>query len=285
MSTGEEKFEVGFHSWSFASLPLDEALRHIRDTGFDEAEIEADMLHLDPRFFPRCKLPDLRRLLQDLSLHPSSVHAPFSGVDLSAPTLEERKQTLDLLVDTLEFCKVIECSTMVVHPNHSDSLPIGPQAMKKNSIEALKRLIDKAEELGVKIALENMIDKGGGRFESRVADLREVINDLGSLYVGICLDTGHTNLLPSYNVSQGEEIAQAGKYLWTLHIHDNDGVEDRHWPPGDGNVDWGQVIRSLRKVNYRSVFMMEIQEAGNPDRVAKRCLQRAKQILARSDPK
>jgi len=285
MSTGEEKFEVGFHSWSFASLPLDEALRHIRDTGFDEAEIEADMLHLDPRFFPRCKLPDLRRLLQDLSLHPSSVHAPFSGVDLSAPTLEERKQTLDLLVDTLEFCKVIECSTMVVHPNHSDSLPIGPQAMKKNSIEALKRLIDKAEELGVKIALENMIDKGGGRFGSRVADLREVIEDVGSPYVGICFDTGDANLLPRHEVSQREEIVNAGKYLWTLHIHDNDGIEDRHWPAGDGNINWNQVIRSLRKVSHRGIFMMEIQEARNPDELAKRCLQRATQILSGNDPK
>jgi len=272
--------EAGFHSWSFASQSLDEALRHIRDAGFAEVEIQADKIHLDPRLFPRCNLPQLKDLLEDLSLHPNSVHAPINGVDLSTPYLDRKEQTINLLLNTLEYCGAIGCLTMVLHPNHSDSLPIGREAVRKNSVEALKGLINKTEDLGVKIALENMIDKGGGRFGSRVADLREIIEDVESSSLGICFDTGHTNLLSSRDVSQEKEIAQAGEYLWTLHMHDNDGKEDRHWAPGDGNIDWSQVIRSLRKVNYRGVLMMEVQERGNSDELAKRCLQRTNQMLA-----
>jgi len=271
--------KIGFHSWSFASLSLEKALRHIRDAGFAEVEINADNSHLDPRLFPRCDLSHLKRILDGLSLHPNSVHAPINGVDLSTPHSEGRKQTINLLLDTLEYCGAIGCPIMVLHPNHSDSLSIGPEAMRKNSVEVLGRFISKAEDQGVKIALENMIDKGDGRFGCRVADLRKIIEDVGSPSLGICFDMGHANLLPSCGDIQEKEIDQAGEYLWSLHIHDNDGKEDRHWPPGDGNIDWSQVVRTLRKVNYRGVFMMEVQERGNSDELAKGCLQRAAEML------
>lgn len=271
--------EVGFHSWSFASQSLEKALRDIKNAGFAEVEINADKIHLDPRIFPSCNLMDLKNLLKDLSLHPNSVHAPIDGVDLSTPHPEMRKQSIDLVMDTLEYCRSIECPIMVLHPSHSDSLPIGREAMRKNSLEALKELTGKAEDLGVKIALENMIDQAGGRFGSRVADLRQIIDDADSHLLGICLDTGHANLLPSREDVQEREIAEAGESLWTLHVHDNDGKEDRHWPPGDGTIDWNQVIRNLRKVDYRGIFMMEIQERGNPDELAKKCLQRATELL------
>lgn len=263
------KLEVGFHSWSFASLPLEKALRHIRDVGFTEVEITANELHLDPRLFSRSKLPHLKKLLKDLSLHPNSVHTPIDGVDLATPHPEGKKKTMDLLVDTLKYCRAIECPLMVVHPN-------GTEVLKKNSIQALKELAIKAEDLGVKVALENMIDRGDRTFGSRVTDLREIIEEVGSSFLGICFDIGHANLS---HANLGEEITKVGEYLWTLHVHDNDGKEDRHWPPGDGNIDWSEIISGLRKVNYRGIFMMEIWERGNPDELAKRCLQRATEIL------
>jgi len=274
-----EKWKIGFHTWSFASIPLEAALKHIRNAGFTEVEINADKIHLDPRVFPSLKLSRLKNLLDDLGLHPNSVHAPISGVDLSTQSPDIRKQSVDLLAKTLEYCRAIECPIMVMHPNHSDSLPLGAEAMKKNSIEAIGEVMEKAEELGVKVAIENMIDVGGGRFGSRVSDLKEIIKSVGSPYLGICFDTGHTNLLAGSDVSIGEEIVQAGEYLWTLHVHDNDGERDRHWPPGEGSIDWSQVIGSLRKVGYKGVFMMEIQERENPDVLARECLRIAAEMI------
>jgi len=76
-----------------------------------------------------------------------------------------------------------------------------------------------------------------------------------------------------------QEIIQAGDRLLTLHIHDNDGKMDWHWPPTDGNIDWRQVVTGLREVNYRGVFMMEIQERGDPDQLARSSLQKTRDIL------
>jgi len=182
-------------------------------------------------------------------------------------------------MDTLEYCRAIDCPIVVIHPNHSNSLPLGAEAMKRNSIEALKEIIAKAENLDVKIALENMIEKEERRFGSRSADLIEIIEAVGSLHLGVCLDIGHTNLIPKPAASLEDEILRAGDHLWTLHIHDNDGNMDYHWPPGDGNIDWSQVVRALRKVNYQGAFMMEVREGGDPDGLAKRSLQKAMEIL------
>jgi sugar phosphate isomerase/epimerase len=271
--------KIGYHTWSFASLPLDKALKHIREAGFKEVEITADKRHLDPRIYPRQKLPQLRSLLRSLCLHPNSVHAPIGGADLSVSNLEERKRAVGLLVHTLEYCRAIDCPIAVVHPNHSDSLSLGAEAMKGNSLEALKGIVAEAEDLDVKIALENMIEKDAPRFGSRIADLMEMIGHIGSSHLGICIDVGHTNLMPKPYVSIEQEITRAGDRLLTLHIHDNDGKMDWHLPPGDGNIDWRQVAGGLREVNYRGVFMIEVQERGDHDELARSSLQKTRDIL------
>jgi len=260
-------------------MPLEAALKHVKNAGFTEVEINANMAHMDPRVFPCSELPHLGNLLNDLELHPNSVHAPIEGVDLATQSPDIKKQSIELLTKTLEYCRAIECPIMVMHPNHSDSLPLGRETMKKNSIGAIREVVKKAEELGVKVAIENVIDKEGERFGSRTADLREIIENVDSSYLGICLDTGHANLLISSDASIREEILCAGEYLWTLHIHDNDGEKDCHWPPGDGNIDWSQVVKSLREVSYKGVFMMEIHERGDPDVLARRCLRIASDML------
>lgn len=257
-------------------------MRYIVDAGCTEVEIDADEGHLDPRIYRRGKLPKLRSLLEELSLHPNSVHVPIDGINLSTSKPEERRQAIKLLTYTLEYCKAIECSIAVVHPSHLDSLSIGTKAMKRNSVEALMEIVPRAEALGVKIALENMIEKEKPRFGSRVTDLIETIEEVGSSYLGVCLDVGHTNLMPARaRANLEDEIILAGERLWTLHINDNDGKEDHHWPPGDGNIDWGQVIRGLRKVNYKGVFMTEVAEKGDPKEFAKNLLLRTKEILAK----
>jgi len=280
-SSPTDMWKIGFHTWSFASMPLEEALKHVRNAGFTEVEITADKIHLDPRVFPRSSLPQLKRTLNDLGLHPNSVHAPINGVDLSAQSSYVRNCSIDLIGKTLEYCRVIDCPILVIHPNHSESLPLGRETMKRNSIEAIRKIAEKAEELGVRIAIENMIDKEGGRFGGRVSELKEIIKSVGSPYLGICFDTGHANLLPDSETSIGGEILKAGEYLWSLHIHDNDGEKDLHKPPGMGSIDWSQVIESLRKADYDGVFMMEIQERGNPDVQARECLRIAMEMLSK----
>jgi sugar phosphate isomerase/epimerase len=193
------------------------------------------------------------------------------------------------LSDTLCYCKSIKCPILVVHPNilGSNSLLLPDDVQRNNCIDSLGKIVDRTHDHSVKIALENLPDyEGNGRVASRVVDLIEIIEKVGSQNLGVCFDTGHTNITKHQNLTKKlemsleDEIMQAGKYLYTLHIQDNNGKEDIHLVPGDGNIEWTLVIRSLRQVNYKGTFMMEILEREDSDEQARRSHQKAAELLS-----
>jgi len=51
--------------------------------------------------------------------------------------------------------------------------------------------------------------------------------------------------------------------LFTLHISDYDGVDERHWLPGQGVIDWRAFVAALKDINYTGPFNYEIKI--NPD--------------------
>ncbi len=117
----------------------------------------------------------------------------------------------------------------------------------------LKALVPTAEELGVRICLENL----RGTF-AHVDDLLAVIDAVGSPALGICLDTGHLNIAET-GLTQKEFILRAGDKLHALHIADNEGKADQHMMPfGRGNVNWTSVMEGLSEIGYADCFNYEI---------------------------
>ena len=121
----------------------------------------------------------------------------------------------------------------------------------EQNIEQLKRLAAYVEGKDVMICLENL------RGIVRNADeLCYIIDRIGSDHFGICLDTGHLNLTDK---DQRAFILKAGKRLHALHIADNEGERDQHMMPfGRGNVNFLEVVRALREVDYEGLFNLEI---------------------------
>jgi sugar phosphate isomerase/epimerase len=44
----------------------------------------------------------------------------------------------------------------------------------------------------------------------------------------------------------------------TNHLSDNDGLEDRHWFPGDGVVDWHKIAQAFPKQKCSGRLLLEI---------------------------
>ena len=72
-------------------------------------------------------------------------------------------------------------------------------------------------------------------------------------HVGICFDITH--LVPEKPV---DFVRTAGKKIATVHIADFDGVEQKHWMPGRGTIEWAKVIDELLKAGYSGPFMYEV---------------------------
>lgn len=44
----------------------------------------------------------------------------------------------------------------------------------------------------------------------------------------------------------------------TMHVSDCDLLDERHWMPGKGAVDFGSIIRALRDVGYTGTWLYEV---------------------------
>jgi len=258
---------------AYESFDLVDALKRIRAVGFDEVEICADRTHLDPRVSSIEEVRRVKDLLNRIGLRPHSFHAPWTDVDLASPDSFKRESSLEAMMKTIDYCAKLGCPIMVLHANSSESLKyLTRKAMKQNTIDSVKTLAEYARDLNVKIALENLHEHAVKRFGSTVSDLKIIIKNVGSDCVGICLDTGHANMMRREGFSPEMEIGRAGKDLSSLHLHDNDGLEDRHWPLGRGTIDWHKVFEALGRANSDLVLMHEVFGDGDPDKIARECI-------------
>ncbi len=73
------------------------------------------------------------------------------------------------------------------------------------------------------------------------------------LRLALALDTGHANL----TATAAEETLAAGSLLATTHVHDNNGRQDSHEPPGHGTVDWADWGRALDQIRYGGPILLE----------------------------
>ena len=49
-----------------------------------------------------------------------------------------------------------------------------------------------------------------------------------------------------------------GDRVVALHVHDNDGLEDRHVAPYMGILDWERFIKGLKEIKYKGAMTLEI---------------------------
>jgi sugar phosphate isomerase/epimerase len=86
-----------------------------------------------------------------------------------------------------------------------------------------------------------------------MADLAGLVAELADPKLALALDTGHAHI----SADLGSETIAAGRLLRTTHVHDNNGRQDTHEPPGLGTIDWEAWTRALDAIDYRGPIMLE----------------------------
>ena len=122
-------------------------------------------------------------------------------------------------------------------------------------------LLKEAEKLDINVCLENMPFP---KHPIKTAkDIQNFVNELNHPNLKICFDTGHS-------VVCGEDPIEALKSLddklVCVHIHDNDGVTDRHWPPFTswGKTDWELFKQSFKKYHPDIPLSLECVYSKHP---------------------
>lgn len=248
-------FQVGIASWTCETDRAVDALRRIARHGFRQVELWCNYAHLDPRLGEDVTM--VREVLEEEGVRAVSLHAPFEfrGEKLSTEAVWEVWE--ELMARVLETAQLLEVGFLVVHPVLL-CVPSDPRHGEREVVAcqepSLKKVARSAGGRGIRIALENLRRKSTPAF----ADMRrlvELTRRLGEDNVGICLDTGHC--LAS-GLDPLREVDDCASQVYSFHLHENDGVEDLHWVPGKGWVDWPRFFDKLRKVNYDGSLILEV---------------------------
>jgi sugar phosphate isomerase/epimerase len=186
-----------------------------------------------------------------------SAHACWGGqsiraprVDLASPDAHAWAASLDDLRRCADWLAGAGGTYLVVHPGVVSD-PEDQPARRAALGDGLLALAGHAAERSLVVCVENMPP---GVFPgSRMADLSGLVAEVGHPALGVALDTGHAHIA----ADAPSETRAAGPWLRTTHVHDNNGRQDVHLPPGLGSIDWDAWRDALDEIEYEGPIMLE----------------------------
>ena len=172
--------------------------------------------------------------------------APFSEIDISNPDLAGA--TVDYYLDLVKKASAIGIEKFIVHPSGEPISPEDRPLRLACAKEHLALLAQQAAELGAVICVEDLPRTCLGNCSGEMLELLSANSALRS-----CFDTNHmlSEELVSYANAVGDKIV-------TLHVSDYDFVNERHWLPGEGDVDWKELYAAIRATGYSGPWLYEL---------------------------
>ncbi len=230
------------------------------DVGIDldlAVRLGAEVLEILPDWRQEPDPLSLRNRVADCGLTIHSAHGCWGGrairaerVDLGNLDADIRQSSLDDLRTCVDWIATAGGQYLVIHPGGL-SAPEQETSRREALSDGLIALADHARGSGVVVCVENM--PPGVYPGSRTVDLAKLIHELDRDELALTLDTGHANITSD----AAAETLAAGARLRTTHVHDNNGRQDTHEPPGLGTVDWDAWIEALDTVEYDGPIMLE----------------------------
>lgn len=177
-----------------------------------------------------------------------SVHLPFGNPwDISAFNDAERMAIIEAHTHVMDWARDWGAQVVVIHPSFEPIPDEQREQRLKLAAASVRELSERAHARGLKLAVEDLPRSCLGRDSAEIAALIS-----SAPHAVVCCDTNH--LLTE---KPEEFIRSIGSRIGTLHISDYDGVDERHWIPGRGIVNWPEVLQALMDSGYGGPFMFE----------------------------
>jgi sugar phosphate isomerase/epimerase len=248
-----DAWQVGLSTGCFFRTSIFEVMEPIRSHGISVIEICSYPAHLD--YHDTEKVRAAAERLASSGLQPFSFHAPFADhIDISAADVRRRQGSIAEMLAAVEAAAALGARHFVIHPGPEREGGANPEEhlrMLRNSADSLLTVAGECARHGIKLLLENMLPH---LFLGKTADLKWLMREIRAANPGFCLDTGHAHL--GGNLSRLVELF--GPELTMIHAADNRGINDDHLPPGKGGIDWRQLFRLLRAVDFQGIFIVEL---------------------------
>ena len=186
-----------------------------------------------------------------------TVHLPqLCNFDLSLTDDFARIKSIQNQKEIVNMVMPLGAKILVLHPDAGKVEEKDYGKRHKALIKSLKEFAPWCKERGLKIAIENLTQISSFQTSS---DLLEVIEAVGD-NIGICFDVNH-----NFKESHKHFIENAGKHIITMHISDNDGIAERHFFPGEGVINFKEIIELINNLGYNSTLVFECGQVFETD--------------------
>jgi sugar phosphate isomerase/epimerase len=198
-----------------------------------------------------------------------SVHLPITDLNPASENRALRRLTLRQWREGIRFAGDLGAALVVLHPGSIGPMDIPPRGhpafeqaasavarikdrIRPYAIDVVRACSELAQSLGMAVAVENVISPG---------DLVWTPDDHAKMLEGagdnVCavLDVGHAERAGFGWRAFWERLGQRIRHI---HLTDNDGVTDWHWPLGRGRIDFRGLVRALTASAYSGALVMEM---------------------------
>ncbi len=235
-------FSIGLSS---CGKELEEKLfADYKEAGITHMELSADAEILEELDFDKVKaLADKHGIVL------WSMHIPFSPFYFLDPSDPEKQETtLAYFRWCIKKGAAIGIRNFVVHPSAEPIAEHDRSRRMETAKQTLAVLADFATQYGAVIAVENLPRTCLGR------DSKDILALLSAHpALRCCYDTNH--LLSEDAI---DFIHAVGDKIITTHVSDYDFLNERHWLPGEGKVEWQRILSALKEVGYMGPWLYEL---------------------------
>ena len=254
--------KLGIYAGIGYPIPIEERIAKIKETGFDLIclDFEKEMEATETSWENQLKLAD------KYSLPVKEAHLTGSGMSSIWQDCEEAKFVCNRLIEELRDLSELGIPVGVAHVTWGLGAVNAPN---QNALDYFTKIAEAAEKYKVKLALENSVSD---------LHVRYVLDNIKSDYLGFCYDSGHENAF----TKGADYLDSYSDRLFAMHLHDNNGIKDNHYPPFDinGTVDWAKTVEKLKNTDiFKESVILEVGKQPEPfDDLLKRSYEAAKKL-------
>lgn len=185
-----------------------------------------------------------------LGLKVWSIHLPYGGgMDLTSDISESEnvlrnlKKYVDATIDMGPHCYVTHA-----HGRSENVSDEERSMLLKNANRNVAALSSYIAEKGAILAVEGLPRTCIG---NTAKECEYIIRDTKAK---ICFDVNHM-----MNDTHENFASVLGENIQTVHLSDYDLGDEKHWVPGDGKINWKEILGLLSGIHYTGPMMFEVK--------------------------
>lgn len=226
---------------------------------FRRSKIKAVELSLFPNVEPDSLLTKIhgeyaRKLKNEKIAEIASIHLPFMGGgkswDMSLADEDARKDVSMRLQQMIRDNADLFPANVTMHSSMEPPLEEHP-ARIECVCRTIEELLPLADEIGFSLNVEYLPRRCIGNC---TAELEKIISRFDAKHVNLCMDVNH--VMDKYNELPGI-ISHLAPRIRTFHFNDYDGIDEKHWFPGQGIINWTAVMGAIKAMKNDPLLIFE----------------------------